>query len=126
MWRLISATVLTFGICVSFAGAEDPKGAKTGLAVGKTSEVLVVARVKGGSLSSFMGFQEGDAFVSYSFNGTGKSLNTTDDLSELLGGKPGRHVVTLKSKDGMRTIAGAIGVKEDGKTLYFLPDRPKK
>lgn len=126
MNRFICATVLAVSICAAFATAEDPKGLKTGLAVGKTNDVIVVAGVKGGSLSSFMGFREGDMIVGYSFNGSNKSLRNTDDLSDLLVGKPGRHVVTVKSKDDTRTIAGEIGVKGDGKTLYFLPDRPKK
>jgi hypothetical protein len=129
MNRFFFAALVALGVCVLSAGAQEPKGAKTGLLVGNTrTGDVVVASVKDGSLSSFMGFNEGDKFLSYSFNGTEKKLKTTNDLSELLEGKPGKYIVVLEKKEkngGPHTISGSLGVKPDGKTLYFLRDQKK-
>ena len=128
MFRFLLATTLGVALCATPAGAEDPKGMATGLVVVNTKAGVVVAGVKGGSLSNFMGFREGDRVLRYSFAGTEKKAAlTVDDLNDLVSAKPGKYIVTLETKDGkINTIDGTLGLKEDGKTPFFIPNRPKK
>jgi len=130
MLKLSITTVIVVLVCSGPVRAQEPDGMKTGLVFAKTKGGVLVAGVKGGSLSSYMGFREGDAVLKYSFNGVEKDVKSADDLSELLAGKPGKYVVILQSKDETRRIAGSVGVREAGAgekmTLYFLRDRPSE